>query len=137
MVVGTTGSGTSVREANGDSNMRQRGKSRAGEASPKPIIVNTRKTLHLVRKVFHALAGAAFAAIYEFVLDRERSLILFGVLFAILGLGETLRLVLPHWYLSRLALKVMRGFARTYEVLSSFLSPLSSRLLVILLVVSP
>ena len=87
--------------------------------------------------MFHALAGAAFAAIYEFVLDRERSLILFGVLFAILGLGETLRLVLPHWYLSRLALKVMRGFARTYEVLSSFLSPLSSRLLVILLVVSP
>jgi len=104
MVVGTTGSGTSVREANGDSSMRQRGgKSRAGEASPKPIIVNTRKTLHLVRKVFHALAGAAFAAIYEFVLDRERALVLFGVLFAILGLGETLRLVLPHWYLSRLA----------------------------------
>jgi hypothetical protein len=122
MVAAMAGSGSILEEVNG-SNMRQREKSKAAAAlqgpqsQQKPLIVNTRKNLHLVRKLFHALAGIAIAGVYEYALDRERCLIVFGVLFVALGIGECVRLLLPNWYLSKLALKVMRVFARTYEVI--------------------
>jgi hypothetical protein len=122
MVAAMVGSGSILEEVNG-SNMRQREKRKAAAAlqgpqsQQKPLIVNTRKNLHLVRKLFHALAGIAIAGVYEYALDRERCLFVFGVLFVALGIGECVRLLLPNWYLSKLSLKVMRVFARTYEVI--------------------
>ena len=66
MVAAMVGSGSILEEVNG-SNMRQREKRKAAAAlqgpqsQQKPLIVNTRKNLHLVRKLFHALAGIAIA----------------------------------------------------------------------------
>jgi len=76
----------------------------------------SRKELHLVRKIFHALAGILMAGVYNFLLTREQTLWIFGTIFALLGLGEWIRLTFPNHLISRIAMVVMQALARTYEM---------------------
>ncbi len=79
-------------------------------------ITRNRKQLHLVRKIFHALAGVAMAAVYEVLLDREQTLKVFGIMFVLLGAGEFLRIVFPDSLFTRLLYSVTAVLARTYEI---------------------
>mmetsp|Transcript_24492 Transcript_24492/g.49756 ORF Transcript_24492/g.49756 Transcript_24492/m.49756 type:complete len:263 (-) Transcript_24492:35-823(-) len=76
----------------------------------------SRKQLHLIRKIFHALAGVAMAGVYQSILTREQTLWIFGTMFTLLGLGEYIRLKFPNHILSRIAMWIMQALARTYEM---------------------
>mmetsp|Transcript_11151 Transcript_11151/g.17530 ORF Transcript_11151/g.17530 Transcript_11151/m.17530 type:complete len:273 (+) Transcript_11151:241-1059(+) len=78
-------------------------------------ITRTRKSLHLLRKVFHALAGVAFVSLYELFLTREQTMLVFGVIFVLLGSVEIIRVRYPKSWVAKLALRIMGMFARNYE----------------------
>mmetsp|Transcript_43798 Transcript_43798/g.105901 ORF Transcript_43798/g.105901 Transcript_43798/m.105901 type:complete len:265 (+) Transcript_43798:53-847(+) len=79
-------------------------------------ITKGRKSLHLLRKLFHALAGVALASVYEVLLDRQTTLKVFGVLLVLLALGEGLRFAFPESFFATLSLRVTSALARTYEI---------------------
>jgi len=87
-----------------------------GEVKPDSSKWRSRKQLHLVRKIFHALAGIGMASVYQYVLTREQTLWIFGALFATLGTGEWVRLKYPNNVVSKLAMVIMQTLARTYEM---------------------
>lgn len=74
----------------------------------------SRTQLHLIRKFFHALTGIGFAALYEYFLTQQQTLIFYGGLFLVLAAGETLRMRFPNT-INRLALRVTQSLLRSYE----------------------
>mmetsp|Transcript_4447 Transcript_4447/g.8932 ORF Transcript_4447/g.8932 Transcript_4447/m.8932 type:complete len:266 (+) Transcript_4447:52-849(+) len=82
----------------------------------KTVPFKSRKDLHLLRKLFHALAGIAMAFVYEYILSREQTLIIFGGIFAFLLVGEILRFNFPNSPITRFTLWLLQLLARTYEM---------------------
>ena len=74
----------------------------------------SRTQLHLIRKLFHALTGMGFAALYEYFLTQQQALIVYGGLFVVLAAGESLRMRFPNT-INRLALRVTQSLLRSYE----------------------
>jgi len=87
-----------------------------GSKSKGVKITRGRKSLHLLRKVFHALAGVALASVYEVMLNRHDTLVVFGVMLVGLGFIEWLRISYPDSFFATAALRLTGALARTYEV---------------------
>jgi diacylglycerol kinase (CTP) len=79
-----------------------------------PLDGKSRTQLHLLRKFFHALTGMGFAALYEYFLTQQQTLIFYGALFVVLAAGESLRMRFPNT-INRLALRVTQSLLRSYE----------------------
>ncbi len=55
-----------------------------------------------------------FAALYEYFLTQQQTLIFYGALFVVLAAGESLRMRFPNT-INRLALRVTQSLLRSYE----------------------
>ena len=90
---------------------RQSGGKRVG------VVVRSRKSIHLLRKVFHALAGILMAGAYEYIFTTQKeAAFFFACFFAFVASGEILRLYFLDSAISKLVFRVMSILARNYEL---------------------
>ena len=95
------------------SSHNKRGRS---NADSKPITIHgkSRTHLHIIRKLFHALTGLGFAALYEYFLTRTETLIVYVAIFVFLVFGEILRMRYPDT-INRLLIWLTQSLLRSYE----------------------
>lgn len=81
------------------------------------VTVKSRKSIHFLRKVFHALAGVLMAGSYEWIFTTQKEAVFFyACFFAFVAIGESMRLYFLDSGLSKLVFRVMSILARNYEL---------------------
>mmetsp|Transcript_63370 Transcript_63370/g.92866 ORF Transcript_63370/g.92866 Transcript_63370/m.92866 type:complete len:258 (-) Transcript_63370:790-1563(-) len=79
--------------------------------------IKSRKSLHVLRKVFHALAGILMAASYEWIFTTQKDAIFFyAIFFALVASCEIMRLYFLDSWISKFVFRFMSILARNYEL---------------------
>jgi hypothetical protein len=80
-------------------------------------VIKSRKSIHLLRKIFHALAGILMAGSYQWIFATEKEATFFyACFFAFLASGEMLRLYFLDTAAAKLVFRCMSILARNYEL---------------------
>ena len=87
-----------------------------GKAGSK-IVVKTRKSIHFLRKLFHALAGILMAGSYEWIFTTQKEAVFFyACFFAFVASGEMMRLYFLDTAVAKFVFRFMSILARNYEL---------------------
>lgn len=77
----------------------------------------SRKSIHLLRKIFHALAGVLMAGSYEWIFTTQKEATFFyACFFTFIASGEMMRLYFLDTALAKFVFRVMSILARNYEL---------------------